>query len=106
VLEASHAEIKFETNNKDVDTMRKGRAGHSRGAQKCTITVKNAIPQAGAEIDWAGIARAQLEVELGFRIAGKTYECVGDVRDVTVTSGTEQPNDLSFTYHGKVTSEL
>lgn len=106
VLQASSCNYQVITDNKDVNTLVLGRAGHSKGAKKVQIQVDNAIPQAGFEIDWPGIAAAQVEIALTFRIANKTYNCVGDVRDVDIKSSVDSPNSLSFTFHGRLVSEL
>lgn len=102
VLQAGSVNFQLQTDNKDVTTLLLGRAGHSRGPVKVQIQVDNAIPQAGYEIDWVGIAKAQGEIALGFKIAGVTYNCVGDVRDADVKTSTEQANSLSFTFHGRL----
>jgi hypothetical protein len=106
VLQASTVNFQVMTDNKDVNTLLLGRAGHSKGAKKVQIQVENAVPQAGYEIDWPAIAAAQAEVPLTFRIANKTYNCTGDVRDVDIKSSVDASNSLGFTFHGRVVSEL
>lgn len=106
VLQASSVNFQVITDNKDVNTLILGRAGHSKGSKKVQIQVENAIPQAGYEINWPGIAAAQQEIPLTFRIANKTYNCVGDVRDVDIKSSVDSPNSLGFTFHGRIVSEL
>lgn len=106
VLQASSAEFDVQTDNKDVVTLRLGRAGHSPGARKVSLQVSNAIPLAGFEVDWVGLANAQAEVQIGFRVANKTYECTGDIRGAKVTTSTEQANAVSWEFHGIITSEL
>lgn len=106
VLQASSAEFDVQTGNNSVVTLRLGRAGHSPGARAVSLSVSSAIPEAGLEVDWVGLANAQAEVQLGFRIANKTYEMVGDVRDAKITTSTESPNAVSFSYSGIITSEL
>lgn len=105
VLQSGSVSFQVATNNKDVDTLLLGRAGHSRGARKIQVQVENAIPLAGYEIDWAALANAQAEVALTFRIAGKSYNCVGDVRDVDIRTNVDNANSMSFTYHGRIVSE-
>jgi len=106
VLQASSAELDIETDNKDVVTLRLGRAGHSPGPRKIALNVSSAIPETGLEVDWVGLANAQAEVQLGFRIANKQYEFTGDIRTAKITTSTEQANGVSFTYHGILTSEV
>jgi hypothetical protein len=105
VLQATTSRFRIETGNNDVTTMALGRAGHSKGPKKVVMEVENAIPQGGFEIDWIGLANAQEEVPLGFKIAGKTYECVGDIRGADVQSGTDGANRVSWEFHGRIVSE-
>ena len=106
VLQSSSVNYQVMTDNKDVNTLVLGRAGHSKGPKKVQIQVDNAIPQGGMEIDWPGIAAAQVEISLSFKIANKTYNCVGDVRELDIKSTVDSPNSLSFTFHGRLVSEL
>lgn len=106
VLQCSSVELSIDTGNKDVDTMHLGRAGHSRGPKKIMLSVKNAVPLAGYEIDWIGLANAQLEVPLGLQTTlNKVYGLIGDVRTARYGSGVDSANELSFEYHGKITDE-
>ena len=100
VLQASNITYNVETDNKDVNTLLLGRAGFSPGPHKVQTSVDSAIPEAGMEVDWPGIARAQLQVSLSFVIAGTTYNATGDVRSVRVTTSTENANGVSFEFHG------
>ena len=106
VLQAQSVSLKINPNNKSVHTLHLGRAGHSKGSQEIELSVDSAIPQAGFEVDWNGLARAQGEVVLGVRIADKTYECTGDLRDVSIASGVDDVNKVSFSYSGIIVSEL
>jgi hypothetical protein len=106
VLQASSVNFQVQTDNKDVNTLLLGRAGHSRGPKKVQVQVENAVPQAGLEVDWIGVANAQAEIALTFRVAGKTWNCVGDVREADIKSGVDNPNMLSMTFHGRIVSEL
>lgn len=106
VLQASTVNFQVMTDNKEVNTLLLGRAGHSKGPKKVQIQVENAVPQGGVEVDWAAIANAQAEIPLTFVLAGKTYNCSGDVRDVDMKTSTESPNSLGFTFHGRIVSEL
>lgn len=106
VLQSGSVELDAQTDNKDVNTLLLGRAGHSRGARKVQIQVESAIPQTGMEIDWVGIANAQTEIPLSFTIANKTWNCVGDVRDTRIRSTVNDANSVSFTFHGRIVSEI
>lgn len=106
VLEAENAQFALATGNNDVSTLAKGRAGHSRGAKKYTLRVDNAIPDTGFEVDWEGIADAQLEVAIGFRIGTTTWLLRGDIRDVDVSTDTNASNKVTFTFHGIKTGKI
>jgi len=100
VLQANTVSMDVQTDNKDVNTLLLGRAGHSAGSKKVQISVNSAIPQAGLEFDWVGVANAQQEVPLAFKLANKTYNCTGDVRGVKLDTSTEKANEVSFEFHG------
>jgi len=100
VLQASSITFNVETDNKDVNTLLLGRAGFSAGPKKVQVSVDNAIPSSGMEVDWPAVAEAQAQVSLGFSIAGKTYNATGDVRSVRVTTSVDNANAVSFEFHG------
>lgn len=100
VLQASNVSFNFMTDNKDVNTLLLGRAGHSAGPRKVQISVTSAVPQAGMEQAWIAIANAQGEVSLAFKVAGTTYNCTGDIREVKVDTSVDKANDVSFEFHG------
>jgi len=102
VLQSSSITVDYDSGNKDVDTLLLGRAGHSRGSKKFTINVENPVPAAGFEVDWMALGLAQGEVELGFVLAGKTWNFVGDIRTTNLRSGVDNPNTQSFTYHARL----
>lgn len=106
VLQASQVSFTFATDNKDVNTLLLGRAGHSAGPRKVQVDVTSAIPAAGMEQAWVTIASAQGEVSLAFKIGGKTYNCRGDIRDVKMDTSVDKANDVSFTFHGILVNEV
>lgn len=106
VLQAESVELSIDTGNKDVDTMHLGRAGHSRGPTKAQLSVKNAVPMGGFEIDWIKLAELGAEVPLGLEIGlTKSYAFVGDIRSARLGSGVDNANELSFEYHAKIVAE-
>ncbi len=102
VLQSDSVEMDLKSGNSRVKTLLLGDAGHSAGAAGISITVSNGIPQAGLEIDWPALCLAQAEVAIGFRLAGKTYNCVGDVTDCKLSSGVDKANVASMTFNGRV----
>lgn len=106
VLQASQVSFNFTTDNKDVNTLLLGRAGHSAGPRKVQISVTSAVPAAGMEQAWFAIANAQSEVSLAFKMAGKTYNCRGDIREVKADTSVDKANDVSFEFHGILVNEV
>ena len=104
VLQASSITYNVETDNKDVNTQLLGRAGFSPGPKKVQISVNSAIPASGLEYDWVAIANAQVEINLAFKLAGKTYSCSGDLRNAKLDSSVDKANEVSFEFHGTIVS--
>lgn len=105
-LQPNSVEFNIETDNKDVHTLLLGRAGHSAGSKSVKASVNSAIPAAGLEIDWVGIANAQQEVNLGFHLAGKVYNCKGDVRSVKLGTSVDKANEVSFEFSGRIVNTV
>ena len=104
VLQSSSIDFDVDTQNKDVQTLLLGTAGFSVGPQKIMVHVDNAIPQSGMEFNWVALALAQQVVTLGFRLAGTTYTCTGDIRTVKAGTKVADANTVSWEFHGKITS--
>lgn len=102
VLQANQVSMSVETDNKDVMTLLLGNAGFSAGSKKVQISVTSAIPAAGMERAWVTIANAQGEVSLGFKLAGVTYNCKGDIRSVKADTSVDKANEVSFEFHGRL----
>jgi hypothetical protein len=102
LLKATSIDFSFESGNTDVDTLLEERAGHSAGPKKVTINIDEAIPTAGLEVDWVAVSASADEVDLDFVIAGRTYQCRGDVRDAKIGTGVGKPNTIAFNFHGKL----
>jgi len=104
VLQANTVSMDVQTDNKDVNTQLLGRAGFSPGPKKVQISVNSAIPASGLEFDWVAIANAQVEINLAFKLAGKTYSCTGDLRNAKLDSSVDKANEISFEFHGIIVS--
>lgn len=101
VLEATKVTLKLATNNKTVNTLSKARAGHTAGPKVYTLSVSNALPSTGPDVDWELLASEQETITLGVRFANKTYTLDGDLRDVTVESDAEgAANSIAFEFEG------
>lgn len=105
VLEADSIRLQLQTNNKGVFT-RKGYSGHTKGPKVHTLSVNNALPSTGPEVDWMAIAAAQNVVTLGVKFANKTYTLEGQVSDCDYNDGGSQGEaiKLSFNFTGKLVS--
>lgn len=101
LLECQSIQVQLATNNNTVKTMKKGRAGHTKGFNEYNITVASAVPAAGMEVDWDEVAERGLPETLRFKLAGKWRTYKGDIRTVDTGSNTDQPNTVSFTMSAK-----
>ena len=74
LLQVMKIDVKFDSGNKDVDTLLLQRAGHSLGPQKVSVDVSSAVPAAGIEGD---IRTAGFSTDVGnpngtdFNVSGK-----------------------------------
>lgn len=91
-----------ESGDTEVKTLALGLAGYSDGAQMCKLDTESAIPQAGAEIDWCAISLAHLDIDIGFRMAGKTYQCRGRVLRASIKTTPDSNNAYSMSFAGYV----
>ena len=67
-------------------------------------SVNSAIPASGLEYDWVAVANAQVEINLAFKLAGRTYSCTGDLRNAKLDSSVDKANEISFEFHGIIVS--
>lgn len=102
VLQSDSVELDAKSGNTRVKTLLLGDAGHSAGAEGVSITVSGGIPATGVEVDWVGLSLSHVEIPLAFHLAGKVYNCVGDVTDAKLTSGVDKANMVSMTFNGRV----
>lgn len=100
LLQTESMTYALDSGNKPVMTTALGYAGFSVGPTQVNIAVTNAAPTTGLEVDWDGLVASHTEVTMGFRFAGKTRMCRGDVRDLRLETGVDRPNQVSFTFHG------
>lgn len=99
VLEAKKVDLKFNANNKTVNTLSKGRAGHTAGPKVYELSVSNALPSTGPDVDWEELGAAQEVITLAVKFADRTYTLDGDIRDVSMSSDAEGgANEVSFSF--------
>ena len=102
ILYASESDFEVRSNDQSVFTLAQGLAGHSDGAAESTINVQSAIPFAGVEVDWHGLALDHVTVDMGYNIAGEEYVVRGRVMNASKRGQVNQPNGISMSFHGKV----
>ena len=102
LLQSMKIDVKFDSGNKDVDTLLLGRAGHSLGPQKVSIDVSSAVPASGIEGDI--ITRLINAGTQSFAItyAGTIYNVEGDIRTAGFSSDVGNPNGTDFNVSGKL----
>lgn len=105
VLYSTSVEKDEESGDNAVRTNVLGLAGHSDGAEMANLSVSNAVPQNGYEYNWAAIMRSHTTIDLGFKIAGKTTTIRGRLLTVKVGSAPDKPNNVDFTFQGRVIAE-
>ncbi len=102
--QAKSLRINVESNNKDVNTLADGRAGHTPGPKMVTVDVSSAIPaesSGGLEVDFVAITNAQQEVEFTYVLAGTRYRVKGDLRNTNLQSDAEGgANEVSYQHIG------
>jgi hypothetical protein len=95
-------DVKFDSGNKDVDTLLLGRAGHSLGPQKVSIDVSSAVPAAGIEGDIITRLINAGTQSFAITFAGTIYNVEGDIRTAGFSSDVGNPNGTDFNVSGKL----
>lgn len=93
VLRAGEIDWSIKSNDQPIMTLDEGLAGFSDGAEEFDLTLKQAVPLSGYQIDWMGLARTHTTVRPGLIHGGKSYQLEGRVMDA---SGSSKVNDASF----------
>lgn len=106
LLQAENITFKVDPKNKPVETLLLGYSGHSPGAVTVSGDVSNAVPAGGPEVDWVVVAAAQVEVAIGFSIAGRTYNCVVNISGANYGTGVDNANKLTFEYMGRLVNVI
>ncbi len=91
--------LEWPDNDTDVDTIPGGAQGVAPGADKCTATLENAVPVAGADIDLVKAKKNRTELPCEFRQIGSSKKTAGMFlcRSVTISSGVGQPTMYNAT---------
>jgi hypothetical protein len=106
MAEVSEAVETITSNDKEVETLSKGMAGHSDGPEMVRYTAKTAIPIAGYERDFAEFCRTHKTVTLEMVGGGKSTTAEGRFTEVTTRSSVGTPNETDFTFTGRIVSRV
>ena len=102
LLQAMKIDVKFDSGNKDVDTLLLGRAGHSLGPQKVSVDVSSAVPASGIEGDIIQRLVNAGTQSFAMTFAGTTYNIEGDIRAAGFSTDVGNPNGTDFNVSGKL----
>ena len=98
--EAQSEKTKYANGAHIVQTQAKKFAGASPGAPSFAVSVENAMPRAGIEIDYYQLAKDLTEVELILHRSGKRMTSKGFIMDVDEDHGVGAQAKLSYTFQG------
>lgn len=102
LAEEATVRVRRDTRAQEVNTVAKGFAGLSPGAQKTMITVENAVPAAGLEFDPSQFLKSLSVVELTLaRPDGKTLTSKGFITSDDMSHSVNTESRLSFEFEGE-----
>lgn len=97
VLKCEEANASVKSGDSPVYTLEDGLAGFSDGAHEMEITLKQAIPQDGLQIDWIGLAVSHQTVRPKYVVGGRYYSCEGRVTSAAPSSKVNTANMVDVT---------
>ena len=100
LTEVGETTWKCDSQDKLVETLLKGAAGHSDGATKTTCSFKSAIPKKGLEADFITICIEKLTIELRFRIANMILSAKGRIINWQAGTSVNNPNSFEVEFEG------
>lgn len=104
--EAQSEDSKYSNGAHIIQTQAKKFAGISPGAPSFALTVENAMPRAGIEIDYYKLCREMTEVEMILHRSGKKLTTKGFLMEVNERHGVGNPAQLTYTYQGSEPEEI
>lgn len=102
VLYASESDWSIKSNDQAIYTLDEGLAGFSDGAHEFDLTLKQAVPLSGYQIDWMGLCRTHTTIRPGLIHAGKTYKLEGRVMEASSGSKVNEPSMVNVTIKAKI----
>lgn len=106
VLYSESADFDLESGDNEVFTLDDGLAGHSDGAARAKLTLRQAIPQGGYQIDWNALIISHTTIYPTVKIGGKSYSCRGRVMSAATGSKVNDANMVNVTMSLKVLSSV
>lgn len=102
VLYAQTVSFQASSNDKAVNTIVLGLAGHSDGPEMVKVDVESAVPAAGLEVDWAALSLSHTTIDLAFKGPSRTYQVRGRVLTADLKSSAESPTTMSMSFEGRL----
>lgn len=102
VLRTSEADWSIKSNDQAIYTLDEGLTGFSDGAEEFDLTLKQAVPLSGYQIDWLGLCRTHTTIRPGLIYAGKTYKLEGRVMEASGSSKVNEPSMINVTIKAKI----
>jgi len=100
LAEAQSEDTDYSNGAHIIQTQAKQMAGISPGASSFAVTVENAMPRAGIEVDLYKLCDELTEVELIIHRSGKKLTSKGFIMGIKEKHGTGNPAGLTFTFQG------
>lgn len=97
LAEAPDFEVSFNTNNQPVVTMAKGFSGVTPGAGQTDVTINEAIPRAGFEIDFYKRAKDRSAVKITGWRGAKKMQLEGFIMSISEKHGVNQNASATIT---------
>lgn len=88
-----------------IETMQKGMAGFSPGAEATTISVDSAVPRAGFEVNYIKRVQNVQVVEITVLAHGQKTTCTGCITKVSQKYGVGTAANVSFEFLGSPINE-
>lgn len=104
VLKTSEVDWSIKSNDSPIYTLDEGLSGFADGAEEFDLTMKQAIPSSGYQIDWMGLARTHTTIRPGLIYAGKAYALEGRVMEASGSSKVNDPGMVNVTIKARITA--
>jgi hypothetical protein len=100
LTEEASVTVNRATNSQAVNTVAKGYAGESPGAQNVEIQITSAVPSADFEINPGKFMSQLKEVEIAVLVAGKQLTAKGFIISDSFKHSVNSESQLDFTFRG------